>query len=236
MKKQILALTMCLALTSTTALAVGAKTVAQKSTVQKAVAAAPGNPLIPSLAKPGEQPQIISREEAKKRMGAAKAKERELLYTALNLSVEQKTKAEALDAKTKAGVVQVIKKLQLEARKLRELQSKHASVFAVWKQELALKAAKKDVEKYFKSSRKEFEAILTKEQKAKFEIIDAAKRKEMENFKKEHKHGGPNKMGHKPPVGDGPEHMGPPPQGMGPKGSYGPESMGPPPPPPEDKK
>jgi hypothetical protein len=233
MKKQVLVLTMCLALTATYASA--GTNVTQKSTVRKTAVAAPvqapqtkipASALMPSLAKPGQQPQFINKEEAKKRFESAKAKEREFLYTALNFTAEQKSKAEVLDIKTKAGAGKVIKKVQSEARKLRDLQNKHASKFAIWKQKLALRKAKDDMKKYFENSRKDFESIMTKEQKAKFKIIDDAKKKEMEQFRKEHKFGG-----HKP----GPDaHMGPPPSGMGPNGPQGPEPMGPPSP--EDKK
>ena len=54
----------------------------------------------------------------------------------------------------------------------------------------------------------------------------------MQEFRKTHKHGGPNGMGPKP-NGFGPEHMGPPPEGMGIVGPKGP--MGPPPPTPLNK-
>ncbi|MFA7658162.1 MAG: hypothetical protein WCY19_01875 [Candidatus Gastranaerophilaceae bacterium] len=204
MKKQILTLTMCLALTATSALAAGTNAVTQKAVSQvKTAATTTVKPApAPSVAKP-EPPKMMTREEAKKHFEERRAQERERMYNALKLSAEQKAKAEALDAKTKQDVEPLIKKAQLEGKKLRELKAKKASSFETWKQEYTYKAAKNDVKKYFDSSRKSFEAILTKEQRAKYQ--------EMDRFRKAHRPGGPKGMGHRP-QGPGPEHMGPPPE------------------------
>lgn len=233
MKKQILTLTMCLALTATAALAVGtnpvANTVSSKAKIADSVKASakvqPANNGVTAPAGP-EQPKFMSRDEARKAFEARKAKERELLYTALELSADQKTKANAIDLKTRKNLEPLFRKLQTEARQLRTLRSKNASAFSIWRQKLAVKSAKANVDKSLAKSRKEFESLLTPVQKSKFETIDAAKKEEMQKMKDHYKQGGPNMS--KPPIGPGPEYMGPPPEGMGKRGFHGPESVGPP--------
>lgn len=240
MKKQILTLTMCLALTATSALANGTKAVtapvktpianAAKTQVKAPVKTAPAakaiNKVTPAatpqaVVKPSDKSQVMTPEEAKKHFEEKKAQERALMYEALKLTEAQKAKAEALDAKTREDAGKYLRKVQTESKKLRDLKAKHASVFAIYKQKWALKSAKADAKKYFAKSKKSFEAILTDEQKVKFNAMHEAKLKEMEKFKKDHK------MGPKGPKG--PEPMGPPPAGMGPVGPQGPAPMGLPP-------
>lgn len=223
MKKQILTLTMCLALTSTVALAGGTEAVTTKTTapIAKAQIKSITNPSTNTIKQSEiKNPQM---EEARKRFEGRKAQERGLMYETLGLSAEQKAKAEALDAKTRSEAGKYLRKVQIEARRLRDLKVKHASFLAIYKQKHALKVAKNNAQNYFKSSRKSFEAILTKEQLAKFKILDEAKRKEMEQYRKGQKpNGGPNYIGPKPPT-----------EGFGSKGPHGPEPIGPTP---EDKK
>jgi len=234
MKKQILTMAMCVALSTTVASAEVTKTVMPKVTTPAKVSSTlpvkTQATVAPSatLSRP-EPPKMMTREEAKKCFDERKAKGRDHLYSELGLSAEQKQKAEALEVKNRSEVLPLVGKLKTEAKKLGELKAKHASVFAIWKQENTVKASKKALEKKFEASRKSFEALLTPEQKAKFE----AKKKEMDKCRKNHK---PNchKGYHCPKGGHGPEHMGPPPagmgpEGMGPDGPHGPEPMGPPP-------
>lgn len=126
----------------------------------------------------GNGPQLMTRAEAKKRFESQKLKEREMLYTALNLTIEQKTKAEELDKKTRSEATKYLKKVQEEATKLRELKNNKASKFALFTQKLAFKKAVANANKYFEKSRSSFESILTPEQKIKFGEIRAAKRAE----------------------------------------------------------
>lgn len=196
MKKQIFTLVTCFALSANTTLAIGIQAVAQKTVPHSFSAQQINTPATPNFVKPGEQPKFISKEEAKKHFEDAKTKERELLYAALNLSAEQKIKAEALDAKTRTEGGKYLRQLQVEFRKLRNLKAKHASFFAIYKQKIALKKAKSEAHKYFESSRKSFEAILTKEQRAKFKLIDNAKKEEMKQFRKKHHHTGNKKSGY----------------------------------------
>lgn len=228
MKKQILTLTMCLALTATSALADGTKTVPQAngSTATVISTAAP-KVKTQAFVKPGEQVNLMSRDDLKKHFEDKKAKERGLLYSSLNFSEEQIAKAEALDAKTRAEAGKYLRKVQIEARKLRELKARHASFFAIYKQKFSLKSARAEANKYFAKSKKSFESILTKEQKVKFKVIDEAKKAEINKFRKEHKQDAPGQFGPKGPRGL--EQAGPSPEGMAPKGPHGPEQAGPPP-------
>lgn len=221
MKKQILTLTMCLALTTTAALAEVTKTMPQKPVPQAKVSTAiPVKPDVKTLpttnlgAQP-EQPKRITSEEAKKYFEEKQAKQRDHMYNDLGFTPEQKAKAEALDIKAKKEVAPLMSKLKLESKKLKELKTKKASTFKIWQQENTVKSAKKALKKHFEASRKAFEEILTPEQKTKFE----ARKKEMDKFRKNHKHGGAK--GH-----NAPENMGPPPAGIGPNGQIGPEVQG----------
>ncbi|MDD3436662.1 MAG: Spy/CpxP family protein refolding chaperone [Candidatus Gastranaerophilales bacterium] len=209
MKKQILTLTMCLALTSTVALAQAAVPVTK---VKPATTAA--KPVTPA-AKSATTfvSKLTPQEEARRRFEERRAQERALMYNSLKLTEDQKTKAEALDAKTRAEAGKYIDKVRTETRKLRDLKTKKASFVAVWKQKLVLNEARKEADNYFITARKSFEAILTKEQLAQFKLNEEARRKEMAKFRKNHKHPR-HRMGSR---GHAPKRMGTPPAGMGPK-------------------
>lgn len=190
MKKQILTLTMCLALTTTSALAQGNATIAiaqSKSAITSTKAA-------PAITAPTEVNKTALKEEARKRFEEKKAQERQALYTTLGLSPEQKTKAEALDAKTRYGAGPLIRKLQVEARKLGSLRAKKASKLSIWKQEIELYSAKRDLEKYFRDCKNKFNAILTPAQRKQFKAIDEERKAEMKKFRMQHhghRYGGP---------------------------------------------
>lgn len=139
-----------------------------------------------------------------------------------------------MDKKTRAKVEPLFRKLQQESRKYRDLKSKKAFAFAIWRQKLVVKSARKNIDSAISESKKQFESILTPAQKAKFEVIDAKKKKQMEEFRKSHRPG-KHKMGPKPPKGIAPPHMAPP-EGGRPEGAHAPELMGPPPPPPKEVK
>lgn len=196
MKKRILALTMCLTLTATSAIAASINM--PTGQVAPTIKAQPNT--IMQLT-PSRRPQINNvqeRLEARKRFEDRKAHERELMYTTLGLSAEQKNKAEAIDAKTRAEAGKYIRRIQVEAKRLRELTVKKASWLEIHKQKQALNAARKDADKFFENSKKSFEALLTKEQLAKFKVIDNAKKKEIKEFKKHHKPGSFEHYGPKP--------------------------------------
>ena len=91
MKKRILTLAMCLAVSATSVLAENAKEV-------KVAATKPAT----AVEKPAEPQKFKSEEEAKKFFEGKMAQRRGAFYQELGLSAEQTAKAEALDAKTKA--------------------------------------------------------------------------------------------------------------------------------------
>jgi len=229
MKKQILTITMCLALTATAALADGTKPTPQKvvtpTQVSKTSPAKAQAALTPEAILNGQTDpsKILTKEDARKNFEAKRAKARERRYNELGLSTEQRAKAEALNLKTQTEAVSLFTTLKTESKKLSELKAKHASFFVIWHQENVVKGSEKALKKHFLDSRAAFEAILTPAQKVKFE----ARKKELDKFRKEHKFGG-YKGAH------GPKHMGPPPEGhgpdvMGPDGPHGPTPIGPPP-------
>lgn len=199
MKKQILTLSMCLALTATSALAAGTSAVIQKNAVKAPTTiTAPVNaqvkPTAPTVNQEPATCQRPSREEMKKMMEDKIAKERELMYNALQMTDEQKAKAIALDQKTKEGFKPLISKFRIEKIKLEKLKKDKACGCKIWKQKQALKATKREIKTYLDNSKKSFEAILTPEQKAKFKIMDAQRKAQMEKFRKEHRHHGSKGM------------------------------------------
>lgn len=222
MKKRILTIAMCAALTATAALAETAKSLPAAAPKAAVSAVANGKmqskSVVQEAAKPSAQTLEKTRNELKKQFEQRRLTERKHMYDALKLSDEQVKKAEELDAKTRAEAGKYLRKVRMEAMKLREMKTKHASIFAQWKQKAELNKAKSDAGKFFAESRKSFEAILTKEQKSAFEAYDAQKRKEMEKFKKMHKGGPKGKRGF--------EKMGPPPM---PANGPGPKPKDPPP-------
>lgn len=193
MKKQILTLTMCLALSATSALANGTKNIAQKTVAptKSAITTTKQAPAVTTTAPAESVNKNTAKEEAKKRFEEKKAQERQALYATLGLSPEQKTKAEALDTKTRYGAGPLIRKLQVEARKLGSMRAKKASKLSIWKQEIALNSAKRDLEKFFSDSKKQFNAILTPAQRKQFKVIDEQRKAEIKKFRAEHKHSRP---------------------------------------------
>lgn len=214
MKKQILTLTMCLALTATAALADVTKQATPATVSTTAAGKLQAKPTSPkNLVKQAEQPKVITREEAKKRFEERRNQQREQMYCKLGLTAEQKVKAEALDVKSKAAAEPIIIKLQAEGRKLKDLKAKKASKLEIFKQERAFKATKNELKNSFEASKKSFEAILTKEQKDKFKAMGEERKKEMQKMKKKGCHFNKAEKSHKkqPPCKmDKP--MGPPPE------------------------
>jgi len=163
---------MCLAMTASAALAQVA------TTVPAAV------PCKTKLEKPCEQKMRPHTEADKKQFEAKMNKERELFHNALNLTPEQKKKADELHKKAMNESEPLFKKVQEERTKFVELTAKNAPKEEILKQEITVKTAKKAVKNHFKASRKQFEAILTKEQLAKLKILKEQRKTEMKKHKK----------------------------------------------------
>jgi hypothetical protein len=177
MKKQLLTLTICLALTASSALAscpVKSNETAQPAT--KGCPCAVSTPVDATLTKE----QLIQKFE--ERM----AKRREALYCKLGLTQKQKVKAEELDKQNKAEAMTLMDKVHQEKSKLRDLKSKKVCPVEIYKQKQQLKAAKKALHKHFIASEKSFETILTKEQLTKFKAIRTENKAKMKkHFSKE---------------------------------------------------
>lgn len=207
MKKNFLTIAVCLAITASSALAQPNTTSATKADIKK-----PATSIM-------KQEKPLNKEDYKKIFEQKRKQKREFMYKFLELSAEQKTKAEALDEKAKAEAKPLFDKARAESKKLKDLKAQKASAFAIWRQEFAINTARNDFKKHMEKSKNDFESILTQEQKTKL--------KEMEKFRKEQM---PKGKGHYKKMG--------PPHGMGPRGIMRPEMgppphdpMGPPPPP-----
>lgn len=201
MKKIFLTLTICLTLSTTCAFAENTTTQNQK------IFSSPSNSSIkaidekPTIANPPkDEPSFNAPSEARKQIEDRMHHQRNLLYTSLNLSNEQIKKAEAIDTKTKAEAAYYIRNVRHEVKKLKDLEKKHASAFALFRQKNALKRAKSKADKFFAKSRKDFEALLTKDQLAKFREIDAAKKAEREDIQKRNSLNEPQKIKPKQPA------------------------------------
>jgi hypothetical protein len=174
MKKQVLTLTICLALTASSALANStAKTTMKLTTQQANKAAEPKSEITgdcPCKASPtAECP--LTKEQFKQKIEERMAKRREALYCKLGLTPEQKTKAVAMDTKNRTEAKALVDKIQEERIKLMDLKSKKACPVCIVEQKLKLRTAKKALHKHFATSEKSFEAILTKDQLTKFNAI-----------------------------------------------------------------
>lgn len=153
MKKQILTLTMCLALSATAPLASDAATVAKKTPAKVTV----------NEVKT-QEPTLTPEQAAKKHFEEKMTKEKEDFYCKLGLSAEQKAKAESLDKRNRAEAEPLFQKVRAEKIKLHELNAQKASETEICKQKHQVKVAKKALKAHFEASKKAFDAILTKEQ------------------------------------------------------------------------
>ena len=210
MKKQILTLTMCLALTATSALAAQTAPAAKAPVKAPVAAAAPAttvkapvaavkkapakkavatkkckkcakkavkNPVKKVANKQAvpEQVTLTPEQIAKQQFEAKMAQERDTFYNKLGLSAEQKTKAEALDKANRESAAPLFDAVRAEKAKLHQMKAQKACFFAICKQEKAVKAAKKALRAHMDASKKQFEALLTKDQLAKFEAMKLCK-------------------------------------------------------------
>ncbi|MBP7211200.1 Spy/CpxP family protein refolding chaperone [bacterium] len=244
MKKQILSLSVCLALTATSALAAGTTAVETKTPVKAPVAVQKTTTVVVSktttvvakknnvvvakknckkcvkksakvtpVANKTATPEVTLTPEqlAKQQFEEKMAQRRDCFYNKLGLTDAQKAKAEALDKTNRESAEPLFDNVRIQKGKLHALRAKKAGFLAIYKQERALKSAKKALKAHMETSRKQFASILTADQQAKFKAMKPCKC---------HRHGN----AHKPPMGPGPE-MGPAP--MGPEGPMGPAPEGP---------
>ncbi len=182
MKKHLFTLSLGLALATTAAIA--------SCPISKEKCPCPNNPDFKNM--PQREFKMPDK-EAKKRFEAKMNKDRQLMYNALNMTEEQKKKAEALDKKNREEAKKLMDNIKCEKNKLAELKDKKVCICVVVKQKRELRKAKKALKRHFYKSRHEFEAVLTKEQQAKLKILREEKRAEMVKMgcpahKRHHKH------------------------------------------------
>lgn len=201
MKKQILILTMCLAMTTASAFASApAKenptpnpfpTPQVKKVTQSSTKIDPPAKEVPCV-KPVTQSEAgcINSEQAKKKFEEKMAKDREDLYCKLGLTPEQKAKAEAMDKANREAAKPLMCKLRQEKAKFRELKEKKACPVEICKQKQQIKLAKKALKEHFETSRKCFESILTESQLAKLRTIREERKAEFKKHDKHHHHPG----------------------------------------------
>lgn len=201
MKKQVLTLTMCLALTASSAFADSPVKATMKVTApQAAKSVAPKAEETP-CGCPCET-TALTKEQFKQKFEERMAKRREAMYAKLGLSQDQKAKAIDLDKKNRTEARPLMEKLHEEKAKLNDMQSKKCCPVMLVEQKQKVKTARKALRKHFMASEKSFEALLTSEQLAKFKVI---KEERKAKFKKNCKckgHCGCKKYPHmfEPPV------------------------------------
>lgn len=169
MKKQILTLTMCLALTATSALANSTAKATVKATAPQVKTVAPKAEDTSSNC-PCEA-TAPTKEQFKQKFEERMTKRREALYAKLGLSQDQKTKAVELDKKNRTEARPLMEKLHEEKAKLNDMQSKKCCPVKLIEQKQKVKEARKALRKHFIASEKNFEALLTSEQLTKFKAI-----------------------------------------------------------------
>lgn len=178
MKKQILALTACLVLTTTVTFAnapvKSGETKQIPAQIERQLPQA--NPC--KFVAPCEMK--FTPDQMKKHVEERMTKHRDKLYSKLELTAEQRTKAEELDKKNIEETKILINKINEEKTKLKNLQQKKACPCEICKQNRNLKSAQKALKKHFAASEKSFEALLTKEQLIKLKAIRKENRAKMQ--------------------------------------------------------
>lgn len=181
MKKQILTLTMCLALTASAAFANNTAKATIKATVPQAVK---------TVATKAEKAPCVcpceatapTKEQFKQKFEERMTKRREALYAKLGLSQDQKAKAVELDKKNRAEARPLMEKLHEEKAKLNDMQTQKCCPVKLIEQKQKVKEARKALRKHFIASEKNFEALLTNEQLTKLKAI---KEERKAKFKKD---------------------------------------------------
>lgn len=206
MNKKLLAISMCLALSTTVALAANMDTKCpqKNQNIAKSMPKAPEK-----VCKKGDFHQM-TKEQRKSEFEKFRKQQRTDLYKELGLSSEQIAKANAIEAKYDVKRENSLKKLHKAGSKYRYLKDQQACEWKLKMQKKSVEKAKEEVRTQFKASRDEFEAILTPEQKTKLKNIEDKRKQE---FKKHMK----NKKMHKGKMLDARpnfEKMGPPPKDM----------------------
>jgi len=198
MRKQMISLAMCLALTATSALASGTNTVSKTApratkNIVKVVAKTPAKAAQSTKTTtpvanqtPAPEVTLTPEQAAKKRFEEKVAKSREELYCKLGLTEEQKAKAEELHQKNKTSAEPLMAELHTEKTKLRDLEASKAGPVKIEEQKIKVKSAKKALKAHMEASRKDFEAILNKCQLAKLKTLKEERKEQCKGHKRHH--------------------------------------------------
>lgn len=184
MKKQLLTLTLCLALTAGSAFAATTAPAKKATSPVKVTATAKKCPA--TTAVKASEPVLTPEQKAKKDLEEKLAKDREELYCKLKLSEQQRLTASAIEEKTKAEIEPLFAKLHDEKAKLRDLKDKKACPVKIAEQRAKVKAVKKDIRKHFQAAQKSFEEMLTTDQLAKFKVIKEERKAERKGMIEDH--------------------------------------------------
>jgi len=176
MKKQILTLTVCIALS---AIAVLAFIAVHQKTTPVSMQTQPSSEKLVNAQQ--TRTKTIFNAKMDEHIKQIRAQSREHTYNTLGLSPEQRTKALAIELKRDANTERLFEKFIQELKERSTLKSKHASIFKIWQKEYEIYTTKNEIKNQFSNSKKEFEALLNKEQKNKFEADLKAAKKNMKN-------------------------------------------------------
>lgn len=173
MKKQILTLTICMTLATSSAFASGhakSQNITPQPPTNDPPKSAPCAKNCPCQDESTAKTKL-TKEQFKQKFEERMSKRREALYAKLGLSQDQKAKAVELDKKNRAEARPLMEKLHEEKTKLNDMQTQKCCPVKLIEQKQKVKEARKALRKHFITSEKNFEAILTKEQLTKFKAI-----------------------------------------------------------------
>lgn len=112
----------------------------------------------------------------------------------LNLTPEQEQKAKAMREGSKGQIIPIMEKMKTERSKFRQLKEQNAPQKDLEAQRAIVKELHKQLQQIREANMKQFETILTPEQKVKFEKFRAERKAEMKkHFKDKKEHGDFNK-------------------------------------------
>lgn len=111
-------------------------------------------------------------------------KQREILYNALNLTQQQVKCKNEIDKKRYAELKPALEKLCLESKNLKDLKARCASKKTIKKQEKELNKARKNIQEISAKYDKEFDKILTRNQRNKYSMIRKLKKDDLKKYRK----------------------------------------------------
>ena len=111
-------------------------------------------------------------------------KQREILYNALNLTQAQVKCKNEIDKKRYAELEPALEKLCREDKNVKDLKKRCASKKEIRKQEKELNTARKNIQEISAKYDKEFDKILTRDQRNKYSMIRKLKRDDLKKYRK----------------------------------------------------